>query len=102
MLEKFSETIRGKLNKMERAKIVALVTIEVHARDIIEKMYKTGCNTVLAFEWLSQLRFYWEEDNCVIKQTIAKFQYDYEYIGNSGRLVITPLTDRYIRTYVYR
>ena len=52
--------IRGNLTKLQRLKIVALVTIEVHARDVIEKLIKSGCNDVNAFEWLSQLRLYWE------------------------------------------
>ena len=60
MLNKFSEMIRGNLTKLQRLKIVALVTIEVHARDVIEKLVKSGCNDVNAFEWLSQLRLYWE------------------------------------------
>jgi hypothetical protein len=60
MLNKFSEAIRGNLSKIQRLKVVAIVTIEVHARDIIEKLIKSGCNDVTAFEWLSQLRFYWD------------------------------------------
>lgn len=49
-----------------------------------------------AFEWFSQLRFYWDReiDDCIIRQTNTHFLYGYEYNGNSGRLVITPLTDR--------
>lgn len=96
MLNKFSEMIRGNLTKIQRQKIVALVTIEVHARDVIEKMIKSGCGDVTAFEWLSQLRLYWDKDidDCVVRQTNTQFQYGYEYLGNSGRLVITPLTDR--------
>ena len=61
MLNKFSEMIRGNLTKIQRQKIVALVTIEVHARDVIEKMIKSGCGDISAFEWLSQLRLYWDK-----------------------------------------
>uniref|UniRef100_A0A8C9P5P1 Dynein axonemal heavy chain 2 n=1 Tax=Spermophilus dauricus TaxID=99837 RepID=A0A8C9P5P1_SPEDA len=96
ILNKYSEAIRGNLTKIMRLKIVALVTIEVHARDVLEKLYKSGLMDVNAFDWLSQLRFYWEKDldDCMIRQTNTQFQYGYEYLGNSGRLVITPLTDR--------
>ncbi|CAH6786111.1 Dnah2 [Phodopus roborovskii] len=96
ILNKYSEAIRGNLTKIMRFKIVALVTIEIHARDVLEKLYKSGLMDVNAFDWLSQLRFYWEKDvdDCIIRQTNTQFQYGYEYLGNSGRLVITPLTDR--------
>ncbi|KAK1153304.1 dynein heavy chain 2, axonemal [Acipenser oxyrinchus oxyrinchus] len=100
MLNKYSEAIRGNLNKIMRLKIVALVTVEVHARDVIDKLIKSGCMDVSAFEWLSQLRLYWDKDidDCIIRQTNTQFQYGYEYLGNSGRLVITPLTDRCFMT----
>ena len=60
MLNKFSEAIRGNLTKQQRLKVVGLVTIEVHARDILEKMVKTKIADSSAFEWLSQLRLYWD------------------------------------------
>nr|XP_019958870.1 PREDICTED: dynein heavy chain 2, axonemal [Paralichthys olivaceus] len=96
MLQGYSEIIRGNLSKELRLKIVALVTVEVHARDVIDKLAKAGCNDVNAFDWLSQLRLYWDKevDDCIIRQTNTRFKYGYEYLGNSGRLVITPLTDR--------
>lgn len=61
MLGKFSEAIRGNLSKNQRLKIVSLVTIEVHARDIIEKLIKGKVADHSAFDWLSQLRIYWDK-----------------------------------------
>jgi dynein heavy chain len=62
-------------------------------------MIKDGTSSLSEFEWMSQLRFYWEKDpiagdDCVIKQTQSQFSFGYEYQGNNGRLVITQLTDR--------
>lgn len=71
MLNKFSEMIRGNLTKIQRQKIVALVTIEVHARDVIEKMIKSGCGDVTAFEWLSQLRLYWDKVRCSLQCSLC-------------------------------
>ena len=95
-LKKLADLVKATLTKVERKKLIALITIEVHSRDVIDRMNKAECSSVNSFEWISQLRFYWDkdEDDCVIRQINTRFVYGYEYLGNSGRLVITPLTDR--------
>ncbi|XP_068085242.1 dynein axonemal heavy chain 2 [Anabrus simplex] len=96
LLARYSDAIRSNLPKLQRLKIVAIVTIEIHARDVVDTIVRARCKDVSVFEWLSQLRFYWDRDidDCIIRQTNTHFLYGYEYLGNSGRLVITPLTDR--------
>ena len=49
------------------------------------------------FDWEAQLRYYWENDDMRVRITNATVDYAYEYLGNSCRLVITPLTDRCYR-----
>ncbi|XXQ31513.1 AAA+ ATPase domain-containing protein [Plasmodiophora brassicae] len=98
-LERLTVLIRGDLSAIERLKLVALITIEVHARDVIERMLKHGATAVDDFQWTSQLRFYYDRSEgdygeCQVRQTNTSFAYGYEYQGNNGRLVVTPLTDR--------
>ncbi|XP_069786101.1 dynein axonemal heavy chain 17-like isoform X2 [Narcine bancroftii] len=86
----------GNLTAGDRQKIMTICTIEVHARDVINKLITTKVENIQAFAWQSQLRHCWddEEQHCFANICDAQFRYSYEYLGNTPRLVITPLTDR--------
>lgn len=71
-----------------------LIVLDVHAHDVVENMCKQGVDSIEAFEWMSQLRYYWENDTVLIRMMTYEVEYGYEYLGNTSRLVITPLTDR--------
>ncbi|XP_036606051.1 dynein heavy chain 6, axonemal [Trichosurus vulpecula] len=88
--------VRGSLPKLHRNIITALITIDVHARDIVSELVATKVSTSECFEWQRQLRYYWDLDldNCVAKMALSQYTYAYEYLGACPRLVITPLTDR--------
>ncbi|RKP19398.1 hypothetical protein ROZALSC1DRAFT_14025, partial [Rozella allomycis CSF55] len=93
-LEGLVHLVRGDLKPITRLILGDLIVVDVHARDIVKKLEENKISSVNDFEWMSQLRYYWEEDDVHVKIVNANFTYGYEYLGNSGRLVITPLTDR--------
>lgn len=92
--------VQGELTKTDRQKIMCLITLDTHSRDIIEKLDVENVKKADAFQWQSQLKFYWtknpkkNEMDCNIRIADASFWYSYEYLGNGPRLVVTPLTDR--------
>lgn len=87
--------VRTPLDKQRRTLLGALLTIDVHARDVVRSLVAGKVNSLSNFEWTKQLRYYWDEkkDDAFVKQTNSSFRYGYEYLGNGPRLVITPLTD---------
>lgn len=104
--------MRGSLAKLVRSIIGALITLDVHARDVVTAMVTNEVSHLITieqlnimalqvdgvqdFEWVKNLRYYWDPDidDCVVRMSISRYVYGYEYLGASPRLVITPLTDR--------
>ena len=86
----------GDLSKGDRQKIMTICTLDVHSRDIVLKMISEKTETASAFLWCAQLRARWSDldNHAYINICDAQFKYSYEYLGNTPRLVVTPLTDR--------
>eukprot|EP00792_Barthelona_sp_PAP020_P009037 TRINITY_DN3265_c0_g2_i1.p1 TRINITY_DN3265_c0_g2~~TRINITY_DN3265_c0_g2_i1.p1 ORF type:complete len:4670 (+),score=1289.10 TRINITY_DN3265_c0_g2_i1:29-14038(+) len=95
LLTRLTNFVRAEsTNKLDRLKTIGLITIEVHGRDVIQKLYLNNVNKTTDFDWTMQLRFSITDELCYAHQTDYTFDYQYEYLGNPGRLVVTPLTDR--------
>ncbi|KAK6645275.1 hypothetical protein RUM43_001551 [Polyplax serrata] len=86
----------GELTKQDRQKIMTICTIDVHSRDVVAKLIQRKVESSTEFQWQSQLRHRWDEQekDCFANICDAQFRYSHEYLGNTPRLVITPLTDR--------
>lgn len=55
--------VRSNLADLQRCIIVALITTDVHARDIVEELKVENVQTVYDFNWQKQLRYYYESND---------------------------------------
>lgn len=90
------QLVLGELSGADRTKIISLITMDVHSRDVVDRLIAQKTEGPNAFAWQQQLRFEWEQPTLDVNVKICDFscKYFYEWVGNTGRLVITPLTDR--------
>ena len=59
--------VRQKLTKLQSITLGALIVIDVHAKEVIKKLKDDQITDINAFEWISQLRYYWTQDNCFVR-----------------------------------
>lgn len=57
-----TDVVRGKLSAEARMLLGALITIDVHARDVVADLAEAGVASTADFEWVKQLRYYWRDD----------------------------------------
>ena len=86
------------LQQLERAKLEAMITAQIHQLDIVVNISRTlkKMRGASDFEWQRNLRCNWrgEHDDIYISIADAEFRYGLEYVGCVERLVVTELTDR--------
>ncbi|OQR88006.1 dynein heavy chain [Achlya hypogyna] len=110
-LEDLIKLTQSKISNAERQRVMCLITMDAHGRDIVANMIRAGVDDASSFMWQSQLKHYFSPCQGSFLNRDQKYRgpnnsraqvlicdagipYDYEYLGNGPRLVITPLTDR--------
>ncbi|KAL8431228.1 hypothetical protein ACSSS7_005427 [Eimeria intestinalis] len=127
-LQQLVEAIRGPLSQRDRSTLAALMTIDVHCRDVTEELLHQKTDHVDQFQWICHLRSYWAADfdpvttgsgrrdltygrmkrekergpgapgNLQLRMLESSLDYGFELLRSPDRLVVTPLTDRCYRT----
>ena len=55
-LEALIQLVLGELSECDRTKIITLITVDVHNRDVVQKLIDQKIQDPNSFAWLSQMR----------------------------------------------
>lgn len=90
--------LRDDLSPGNRLNFRSLLILLIQAQNILNRLMEKNAESVEDFDWMGQMRYYFDDSRIEVKMLLSKLFYGFEYIGNKSRLVITPLTDRCYRT----
>ncbi|XP_022096690.1 cytoplasmic dynein 1 heavy chain 1-like isoform X2 [Acanthaster planci] len=99
-LQVLADSVLQEQPPVRRKKLEHLITELVHQRDVTRMLIQNKTNSPTAFDWLCQMRFYFDPKHTDVLQQLsiqmanARFNYGFEYLGVQDKLVQTPLTDR--------
>ncbi|XP_033103095.1 dynein heavy chain 9, axonemal-like [Anneissia japonica] len=87
-------------------KISNLIALLANQREILNRFEKrqasgeTGLTE--SFEWQSQMQYCWTPENATltVKSMLNEFEYGFEYMGSTSRLVQTPVTEKAYLTLI--
>lgn len=57
-LEDLIKLVQGKLDKPTRTKIMCMITLDTHGRDIALQLHDEKCFTQDGFQWQAQIKAY--------------------------------------------
>ncbi|OEH75810.1 hypothetical protein cyc_05031 [Cyclospora cayetanensis] len=127
-LGQLMEAVRGPLSPVTRLALAAMMTLDVHFRDVVEELQQSRTVSIGQFEWVCHLRSYWilngnqtsgeaghDSLNVEKGRNTTKHRresgsilhlcmldsclcYGFELLRTPERLVVTPLTERCYRT----
>ena len=75
----------------DRKTLRSLIIVSVHARDVVDRLLKSGVRTPASFEWASNLRYYSssavdpDEGAVKVEMVTTRLDYAFEYLGNYDR-----------------
>lgn len=101
-LEELDQDLRANQRPSNLQSTTSMLILQVlHQRDILQNILAQNITEVTHFGWQSCLRNYLSRTDCTVSLMNLSKKYSFEYLGMQQRIVITPTTDRCMRSLAH-